>query len=69
MEKLFAPGPDGRAIPKGRKPDDELATRLVDVGFDLNWLNPGASTWHERSFLHSDNADLPEYPEDEGLAR
>ncbi len=46
-ETLFEPGPDGRAVPTGRNPDDELAQRLVAAGFDLNWLTRGSSTWQE----------------------
>ena len=46
-ETLFQPGPDGRAVPTGRKPDDELGQRLSDVGFDMNWLTRGAATWGE----------------------
>jgi len=44
-EQLFAPREDGRAVTTGYKPTPELAERLVDVGFDLDWLNPGTSTW------------------------
>ena len=44
-EALFRPRRDGRAEPTGRKPTPELAERLLDVGFDLDWLNPGTSTW------------------------
>ena len=44
-ERLFEPGPDGRAVPTGRKPDTELGQRLAGVGFDANWLTRGASTW------------------------
>jgi len=44
-EQLFAPRGDGRAVPTGHKPTPEFAQRLLDVGFDLNWLGPGASTW------------------------
>ena len=44
-ERLFEPGPDGRAVPTGRKPDPELGQRLAGVGFDANWLTRGASTW------------------------
>jgi transcriptional regulator with XRE-family HTH domain len=44
-EQLFAPREDGRAVPTGHKPTPEFAQRLLDVGFDLNWLGPGASTW------------------------
>ena len=56
-ETLFQPGPDGRAVPTGRKPDDELGQRLVDVGFDVNWLTRGAATWR-------DLPDLPDRPSD-----
>lgn len=44
-EYLFAPGPDGRAIPTGRHLSAELAERLEDVGFDPSWLRPERSTW------------------------
>jgi Flp pilus assembly CpaF family ATPase len=46
-EQLFRPGPCGRAEPTGFKPTSDLAERLVDVGFDLDWLTPGTSTWDE----------------------
>lgn len=46
-EQLFAPRGDGRAVPTGHKPTPEFAQRLLDVGFDLNWLNPGACTWDD----------------------
>ncbi len=65
-ETLFRPGADGRAVPTGRKPDDDLGQRLADVGFDLGWLNPGTSTW--RSLDHDDTADPTDYPDD-GWAR
>ncbi len=48
-ETLFQPGADGRAVPTGRKPDDELGERLTDVGFDMNWLSRGASTWGDHA--------------------
>ena len=46
-EQLFEAGPDGRAVPTGFKPRPELADRLTAVGFDLDWLNRGTSTWDE----------------------
>lgn len=43
-EQLYKPGPDGRAIPTGKRPD--WADRLIPFGFDPNrWLNPGTETW------------------------
>jgi len=47
VQTLFKPGPDGRAVPTGHKPEAGFAQRLTDAGFDLNWLNPGTSTWRE----------------------
>lgn len=44
-ERIFAPGPDGRAVPTGRALSADLASRLEDVGFDRAWLQPGQSDW------------------------
>jgi Flp pilus assembly CpaF family ATPase len=48
-EQLFGPRRDGRAVPTGHKPTPELAERLFDVGFDLDWLNRGTSTWGDEA--------------------
>ena len=48
-EQLFGPRRDGRAVPTGHKPSPELAGRLSDVGFDLDWLNRGTSTWGDEA--------------------
>jgi Flp pilus assembly CpaF family ATPase len=47
LNPVFAPRPeDGRAQATGPGMlSDALAERLTAVGFDLNWLQPGASDW------------------------
>ena len=44
-EYLFAPGPDGRAVPTGTIP--EWIDQLIDHGFDPAWLSNGEGTWTE----------------------
>jgi pilus assembly protein CpaF len=39
VNHLFEPRDDGRAVPTGHKPSDELAAKLVDVGFSMDWLD------------------------------
>jgi hypothetical protein len=71
-ETLFQPGRDGRAVPTGRNPDDEFGQRLVDVGFDMNWLNPGSSTWlpePDRQRPRDDGWPKPGSGDPEGWAR
>ena len=48
LNPVFAPRPgDGRAEATGPGMlSESLAERLGVVGFDLNWLHPGASDWH-----------------------
>jgi len=53
-EQLFAPREDGRAVTTGYKPTPELAERLVDVRFDLDWLNPGTSTWDQQNSVQAE---------------
>ena len=45
FQRIFAPGPDGRAIPTGHHLSPALASRLEDVGFDVSWLRPEQSDW------------------------
>lgn len=40
---VFAPGPDGRAVPTGTKPD--WVKDLITHGFDPGWLTAGADTY------------------------
>lgn len=42
-EHLFAPGPDGRAVPTGTLPD--FLDQLIDQGFDSAWLTNKTGTW------------------------
>ena len=58
VEHLFRPRRDGRAVTTGHKPSLDLQERLTDVGFDMNWLNPGTSTWDEPD-QHSEQGPWP----------
>jgi hypothetical protein len=53
FQRVFAPGPDGRAVPTGHHLSPALAARLEDVGFDLSWLRPEQSDW----------PDWPDWPD------
>lgn len=43
IEPLWVPGPDGRAVPTGKRP--KWLTDLRRRGFDPKWLTEGYSTW------------------------
>jgi Flp pilus assembly CpaF family ATPase len=45
VNHLFTPREDGRAVPTGHKPSQELTAKLADVGFSPDWLNPALSDW------------------------
>ena len=45
FQRVFAAGPDGRAVPTGHRLSSGLAARLEDVGFEAAWLRPELSDW------------------------
>jgi len=53
---VFAPGPDGRSVPKTRP---SFLPDLQRVGFDPAWLDQPAGTW---TVLSNDPADPPPAP-------
>lgn len=42
---IYAPGPDGRAVPTGELLNSKRMARLERHGFNPDWLRPHASSW------------------------
>jgi hypothetical protein len=42
---LFSPRHDGRAVPTGHRPSEQVLAKLDEVGFSVGWLQPHLSDW------------------------
>ena len=45
VSHLFSPRHDGRAVPTGHRPTDQVMAKLDEVGFSPEWLQAYLSDW------------------------